>query len=225
MNFNCAYSLGVDCLSELALVSLKLKQFSSVIGSINCKTVANVNFSVQDNFNTLLNPSFHRYVNKESNTFVEELEKKSARTFHTKFDNIDNFSDATFQHHDLSVANTQQHFKNAVAYFNAINKASISTLYVCMACRTINTPIEDCLALSNTLQKLNPNSHVLILNLQDNKKNLNELSLPYYTDSKCTIYLDMHNKAQKDNVYKLKELVKLHTFNSLITREDVLKLI
>ncbi len=124
--------LGVDCRTEIALNRLNLKRFSYVFGNINSKNLSNVNFHVQDNFKLLLNNKHHVCINADTNLFMAERSKYRPRIFYINYDNVDDFRDTTFAHHDLSLQATQQHFKRAVDTFNKINNKNIPTLYVCM---------------------------------------------------------------------------------------------
>lgn len=222
MKFNCIYSLGTDCRNETAISQLNLKRFSYIFGNMNSKTISNVNFSIKDNFRTLFNPSYHIPINKETNLFPEFYEKYGARTMHTLFDDIKNFHDATFAHHDMSDAVKQEHFKHAVRYFNILCKAKVPTLYVCKSSRTLNASLTDCLILADTLRELNPNSYCLILNLHD-KNAISKVNEKYYANSKCSVFSETIDSVE-NNIIRIKQLISNYNFDSLITKEELLLL-
>ena len=123
-------------------------------------------------------------------------------------------SDNTARH--LSLQPVQQHFERAVDTFNKINNKNIPTLYVSMAGRELNTPIEHCMNLVNTMTALNKNSFVLILSLFSASTNL----IPFYKDNKCSIYSEI-NKGPAGNVERLKKILSTFDLSNLFFKEMI----
>lgn len=130
-SFRCVYSLGTRCYTEKWIKDLGMRQFSSIFGSINMHNVTNLNKCLR-NLSLLTDEKFLIHANGKTGLFDDIVAKRGARTFHTEFDNINNYEDATFAHHDLSSSSHREHFERAVQRFNSLLLNEVPTLFVCV---------------------------------------------------------------------------------------------
>ena len=128
-NISVVYSIGIRCYTEIILKRLNLTRFSSIFGSTNMKNYNNIIECFNTNFDALLDET-NLIHTRNIPTFTEENEIHGYRTLNKRFDNIEDYHDATIAHHDLSSEKDIQHFKRGIERLNYIKNKKIPILFV-----------------------------------------------------------------------------------------------
>jgi hypothetical protein len=228
--YKVIYSLGIRCFTEEYLKKLGLKNFSSIFGSLNMKTIDNIIKCIESDFDLLLNPKYLISVNKIPS--LKSLCEKygNSRTLNTVFDNLQLYNSetfdhqklyhsATFAHYDFEMPGVKEHFERGVERFNKIKNHKLPTLFLNISdmAESDNTDV-------NTINKFVQlllskgwdNFHIIFIYFNTDCKNQN-IKNEYYT----IIYINFHPLSDPSEISDkvIKYILNKYTMNLLSIKE------
>jgi hypothetical protein len=113
----------------MILKQIGVVRFSSVIGSTSMKNYEKLIQCFDSKFELLFDRQYFSF--SKGNLSMEACNKESGyRTFHSLFDDPNNYYDATFSHHDLSNPSHQAHFHRGLQRLETLKKNNIPVLFV-----------------------------------------------------------------------------------------------
>lgn len=210
-HFQCVYSLGTRCYTEMWIKELDMRQCSSVFGSINMHNVDNLINCIK-NLYYLIDEKFLIHANEETRMFDEATIKRGSRTFHKAFDDINNYEDATFAHHDLSKLADRQHFERAIYRFNALLANEVPTLFVCVPDKVTIVEHEQ---LVNLLG--NKNNYVLTIEFNSQETKLAKTC----NDGSLFGIKTISDDAAFNKKDVLKHLIQSHVSKNLLSFDEI----
>lgn len=206
--FNCIYSLGFKCGTELELKSQNLISFSSIFGSCYIGTIDNLIQILNSRFDILFNPK-NLIPTKNIEKYKDLNKEHGDRTLNKIFDNIDDWHSAMIAHHDMSSEKVKDHFERAISRFYKLINNNIPTLFVYTG---PNIVFEKCQELVKIFTKEGYTQfHILFLNFVNPDE---RESIKKYEDEYITIY-DVNHES------KLQKILKNYDLSSLITIEEI----
>lgn len=227
IKFNIIYPIGIRCTTEILLSKLNLKKMSSIFGSLNIKNFDNIVSCIRTNFDILCN---------EKNIISSENIKsiKNAlyiRTMNNKFDNINNWHDATIAHHNLFLEKDKNHIERCIKRFNIIRDNNIPTLFINISSYPEYNNTLDNKKILNILNETNwKNFHILFIYFNGkNDKSINNI----INNEFMSIYIvnDTCNTSEKEYLkgakylekilknYNIENLLSIDYINNIITKE------
>jgi hypothetical protein len=206
--YNCVYSIGARCGTEMILKEMDLTRFSSVFGSCEISNIDNIIKCLDSRFDLLFNPA-HLLFTKDIPQFAPLNEKYGNRTLNKNFDNITEWHGATIAHYDLSEESKKDHCERATGRFYKLMKNNIPTLFVFTG---PNVELNKCRELSERFQRETENFHILFCNFVEGTSPVEQFSDPFFT-----IY-DVHHERELHTIlkiYDLTDLIRIDEIDSL----------
>jgi hypothetical protein len=206
--FNCVYSIGKRCGTEMILKELKLVRFSSVVGSCCTASIRKFLFFLDSKFDILFNKKYLIYT-KDVPKFKELNEEFGNRTLNVMLDDINDWHSATIAHHDMSEPAVIAHFERAVTRFYKLINNNVRTLFVYTG---ILIMFDECEQLVNKFKDHNnyTNFHIIFCEIQEDIPKIQKM----HSNEHMSIYLARHERD-------LKEILQQYDLTDLITLNEI----
>ena len=206
--FNCVYSIGYSCGSEMVLKRLNLVRFSSVIGSCCTASIRKLLFFLDTKFDILFNKKYLIYT-KDIPKYKELNEEFGNRTLNVMLDDINDWHSATIAHHDISEPSVVAHFERAVTRFYKLINNNIRTLFIHTG---IYIQLHDCEQLVDKFKEQNyTNFHIVFFIIDQDMSPIAQL---LHSSEHMTLYIAKHENSL-DQVLQQYDLTDLITLNEI----------
>lgn len=127
-HFKVVYSLGLRCRTEGYLGYCGVKRFSSIVGSVNGKSITQLIHAVTSDFKWYTETKRLISTDGKKQQSTNNWGKWGKRTLVRGYDNMEDFGDATIAHHNTD--EEYEHFERAVRRWKTIQKHKIRTLFI-----------------------------------------------------------------------------------------------
>lgn len=205
--FNCVYSIGFRCGTEMILKEMGLVKFSSIFGSCCVGNIDKLISCLDTRFDVLFNPANLIYVKDVPEFKKLNDEHGSNRTLNKVLDDVNDWHCATIAHHDMSIETVKNHFERSVTRFYKLINHSIPTLFVYTGPSIF---LWKCRELIERLkQEKTINFHILFCNFVEKSDTVKR-----YEDNYMTLY-------DVDHENKLHEILQDYDLSNLVTIDDI----